>query len=106
MNKESILKIFDKFKTQDSTENGIETLPLIMEWEFNDLATALVNHCTLTPVSDLFISAEYLRELHPELTPNESESLNQFCNDNTIRYKECYGRGGIMYPKWKEINKH
>jgi hypothetical protein len=52
MDKKSILKLLEQFKTQDSTENGLETLPLIMEWEFDDLADALVKLCALDAVID------------------------------------------------------
>jgi len=50
----------------------------------------------------LFISTEYLIELHPELSKEEAESLYKFSRTQTIRRKECYGDGSIIYPKWKE----
>lgn len=53
-------------------------------------------------VNGSFISAEYLMLLHPELTKEEAESLKEFSWKRTIQYKECYGDGSIMYPKWKE----
>ena len=58
----------------------------------------------LHSVSDLFINAEYLMELHPELNKEEAESLKEYAASRTIEYKECYGDGSIIYPKWKKEN--
>ena len=72
MDKESILKLLEQFKTQDSTENGIETLPLIMEWDFDDLADALVKLCALDSVSN-----------------NEAESEVAFCDSPIHDFDRC-----------------
>ena len=58
----------------------------------------------LHSVSDLFINTEYLMELHPELNKEEAESLKEYAASRTIEYKECYGDGSIIYPKWKKEN--
>lgn len=55
-------------------------------------------------VSGMFINAEYLMGLHPELNIEEAESLKEYANSHTVRYRECYGDGSIMYPQWKEAN--
>ena len=55
--------------------------------------------------SSLFISVEYLMELHPELTKQAAKELKEFASDLTIDYKDCYGKGEIVYPKWLEIER-
>lgn len=59
----------------------------------------------MNEVCDPFINVEYLMSLHPELTKEDAESLKEFSNSKTIEYKECYGDGSIMYPRWKQENK-
>jgi len=51
--------------------------------------------------TQLYISAEYLQGLHPELSIEEAESLNQFARGKTMELRECYGDGSIMYPMWE-----
>jgi len=51
------------------------------------------------------LSVSYLMEKHPEINESEAKKLLEFCEKHTIRYKECYGDGRIMYPKWKESNR-
>jgi len=51
--------------------------------------------------TQLYISAEYLQGLHPELSIEGAESLNQYARGKTITHRECYGDGSIMYPLWK-----
>jgi len=55
-------------------------------------------------VSGMFISTDYLMGLHPELNIEEADSLKEYANSHTISYRECYGDGSIIYPKWKEAN--
>ena len=52
----------------------------------------------------VYISVGYLMKLHPELSTEDAISLEQFAISKTIRYKECYGDGSIIYPKWKSIH--
>lgn len=46
------------------------------------------------------VTAEWLMEKHPELTPEEAEEYRLFCKANTIVFKGCYGDGSIMWPLW------
>ena len=53
------------------------------------------------------ISVEFLMSKH-NLPKKQAESLLNFCHEHTIRYKQCYGEGQIMFPKWINnlTNKH
>lgn len=53
------------------------------------------------PSFDMFISPEYLMDLH-KIGKEEATLLWQFSISNTIRYKECYGDGQIIYPMFKK----
>lgn len=55
---------------------------------------------------DPLITAGWLCMKHPELLFESAVKLMEFCNHHTIRLKECYGDGEIMYPKWKESLKN
>lgn len=57
-------------------------------------------------VNGQLLSVPYLMEMHPEINDDQAERLLKFCKEHTIRHKECYGDGSIMYPKWKESNCH
>ena len=46
------------------------------------------------------ITADWLRERHPELSSEEAEEYRVFCRSHTIVFRECYGDGQIMWPKW------
>jgi hypothetical protein len=46
------------------------------------------------------ISAEWLMSMHPELKPEDAEAYRSFCQGSTIVYRECYGDGSIMWPRW------
>ena len=48
------------------------------------------------------ITAEWLQSIHPELFLWQAGKLKEFCIENTITYKECYGDGSIMFPKFTE----
>lgn len=52
-----------------------------------------------------YISANYLAQLHG-ISIDEADLLCQFAKSLTIRYKECYGDGGTIFPLWlNEIQK-
>jgi hypothetical protein len=55
-----------------------------------------------TPLVEYFLTVSYLKELHQELTLTECQLLLDFCKENTIQYRSCYGNGSIMFPKWVE----
>lgn len=46
------------------------------------------------------ITPMWLMEQHHGLTEDEAELLLLFCWSYTIRFKECYGDGSIMFPLW------
>lgn len=69
-----------------------------------DYALIELKKLPIPSVSGMFISADYLMGLHSELNREEAESLKEYANSNTIRYRECYGDGSIIYPRWKEAN--
>jgi hypothetical protein len=48
------------------------------------------------------LTVDYVMRKHPELNEEQAKSLVQFSVKHTIRMKECYGDGSIMYPLWKE----
>jgi len=50
-----------------------------------------------------FITPEWLMEIHHGLTKDEAHLLWMFCHVHTIRFKECYGDGQIMFPLWCNI---
>jgi hypothetical protein len=70
-----------------------------------ELVSIFIDSTTEQPNNDSLITVEFLLKLHPELSPEEALDLKEFSNSCTIRYKECYGNGSIIYPKWKE-SKH
>jgi hypothetical protein len=55
--------------------------------------------------SDKLLTIKHLMEIHPELTKEEAGKLFIFCSEHTIFYKECYGDGSIMMPKFKALKK-
>lgn len=46
------------------------------------------------------ITSDWLIEKHPELSKDEAEKYRLFCREKTIVFKDCYGDGEIMWPKW------
>ena len=89
------------------TESGeIITLPEMLDIEIdeNKLSRDMLIHATYLKVKfdNPLITEEYLMTIHPDLTFLQAGSLIEFCNGYRIRYKECYGDGSIMYPKWLE----
>lgn len=52
---------------------------------------------TYTP----FLTPEYLQDMH-SISLIEAELLCEFAKSHTIRYKECYGDGSIIFPMWME----
>lgn len=52
--------------------------------------------------SELYVDAEFLMQVHPELSTEEAEDLKKYAMSHTIHLKECYGDGQIMYPDWKK----
>ena len=55
---------------------------------------------TLPVFSNALLSVPYLMDKHPEINRKQAENLLMFCKEHTIRHKECYGDGSIMYTKW------
>lgn len=55
---------------------------------------------SVSPLVEYYLTAEYLKTIHPELTMTECTLLLEFCKANTITYRSCYGDGSIMFPKW------
>ena len=47
------------------------------------------------------ITAEWLMQQHPQLSPEQAEQYRLFCAGRTIRHRNCYGHGQIMWPKWQ-----
>lgn len=93
----------EEIKTGSRTKNWNEAkwIEFIEELIKRDRAEQL----TIPSVSGMFISTDYLMGLHPELNRKEAESLKEYANSNTIRYRECYGDGSIIYPRWKVADK-
>lgn len=67
--------------------------------------TELLEDLSIVRHSHLKISPEYLKQLHPDLTTDQCEDLLRFCQSQTIIYRECYGDGSIMIPKWREYKR-
>lgn len=55
--------------------------------------------CNGIPSYNPFITPEYLSEMH-KIDIQEAILLVRFANSHTIRYKECYGNGSIIFPMW------
>lgn len=51
-----------------------------------------------------FVDEKHLMNIHKGLTFDEATSLKEFAKSKTIKYKECYGDGRIIYPLWKDAN--
>lgn len=49
------------------------------------------------------ITADWLMEKHPELSPEDAELYRQFCASQTIDFMGCYGNGEIMWPRWQAL---
>lgn len=49
-----------------------------------------------------FISPEYLADMH-KISIADAKLLCDYSLSQTIRYKECYGNGEIMFPKWQKL---
>ena len=47
------------------------------------------------------LTVKYLMELH-KISKKEAICLQYFAKQKTIRYKECYGDGSIIYPMWEK----
>lgn len=47
------------------------------------------------------INPEYLMIMH-DLSLKEATDLMAFSLSKTIKYRECYGDGSIIFPMWKE----
>lgn len=76
----------------------------------SDLVTKLVNDIfTIDEDAEIetssLITVEWLMQLHPELDPEQAEEYRRFCRSKTIVFKECYGDGSIMWPKYQEFLK-
>ncbi len=89
------------FDTSHTTEDWDKLTSRVEELE-NQLKQG--SKLPMHHVSGMFISVDYLMGIHPELNREEAESLKEYANSHTIRYKDCYGDGSIMYPRWKESN--
>lgn len=57
-------------------------------------------------LDERLVDVEYLIRIHTELSIDEAKDLLEFLKGTTIRYKECYGSGSIMYPKWLEFKRN
>lgn len=55
---------------------------------------------------DGLLTVEYIMKQHPSITKEEAEDLKEFAASNTIDRKDCYDKGQIMYPMWKEHNSY
>jgi len=55
----------------------------------------------IEPDNDLLITTDWLMKKHPELHLLQASSLLTYCNNNTIKYKSCYGNGEVMLKEWK-----
>lgn len=53
---------------------------------------------------DECITPDYLTNLHPDLSYNDAVDLLNFCFDNGIKRKECYGDGKIMRYRYRKYN--
>lgn len=51
---------------------------------------------------DELLSVNYLMQVHPNLSEEGANSLLEFAKSHTIRYKECYGDGSIIFPMWNK----
>ncbi len=69
--------------------------------EMDDIISKVDEVKKLFANTDKQLTTDYLMELHPELNKEEAEDLKQYASSLTIRLKECYGDGSIIYPKWK-----
>lgn len=49
------------------------------------------------------ITPQWLMQQHHGLTMDEAQLLWLFCVIHTIRFKECYGEGQVMFPLWCNI---
>lgn len=75
-------------------------------WEqLKDTAIPMRFKEDFTDPDERLLTSSYLMELHPELKDSEASSYLVFCNQNTIRFRGCYGKGEIMYPLWIEHKK-
>lgn len=53
-----------------------------------------------TEPKENFISVDYLKSVHPELTDSDAIEYFIFCSEKTIHHKGCYGDGSVMYQRW------
>jgi len=83
------------------TKDGIIKLTPIEQQELLDDSEGMTNNDD----SGMFISVDYLMGLHPELNRQEAKSLKDFANKKTIKLRDCYNDGSIIYPQWKEYYK-
>ena len=60
--------------------------------------------CGDIPPYNPFITPEYLQQTH-RIDIDEARLLCMFANTHTIRYKECYGDGSIIFPMWLEATR-
>jgi hypothetical protein len=75
-----------------------------MKYRIKIIAYEICGKCLSSKISGQLLSVPYLMEKHPEINDDQAEQLLKFCKKHTIRHKECYGDGSIMYPMWKESN--
>jgi hypothetical protein len=100
--KEFLRMILNSYKMINVIDDYRKTCILICE-SAEKLNNEIVNEIEVVSeeVKSELISVPFLMELHPDLNEEQAKSLMEFSKSNTIRFKECYGGGDIMYPMWK-----
>lgn len=84
LSEEQINTVYEWLNTWEQLRNTAIPLRFKEEFKNNDL-----------------LSVSYLIEKHPELNEEQANDLLDFCQKKTIRRKECYGDGEIMYAEWR-----